>query len=165
MWKIIKINKKELGLFKSDFVKKIDNDLKIYIPKIQLFKNFKNKLIKREINILGDYIFCYHKKFEEKTFMTFLKNFKGLSDILIEGVKGQDEILNFIKKCKKSEDENGYLTQEFFELNIKKNYKFLNGPFSEKIFKIINLQKNKLKVLIGNIKTTIKKKEFLFNPI
>ena len=165
MWKIIKINKKELGLFKSDFFRKIDKDLTIYIPKIQLFKNFKKKLYKHEVNILGDYIFCYRKKFEEKTFMTLLKNFKGLSDILVEGAKGQNEISNFIERCKKSEDENGYLTQKFFELNIKKNYKFLNGPFSEKIFKIINLQKNKIDILMGNLKINIKNKNFIYRSI
>ena len=32
------------------------------------------------------------------------------------------------------------------------------------IFQIINLQRNRIKILMGNIKTTIKKKEFLFTP-
>ena len=53
----------------------------------------------------------------------------------------------------------------FFDLDLNKRYKFLSGPFSEKIFKIINLQKSNIRVLMGNIKTTIKRKEFLFTPV
>ena len=40
-----------------------------------------------------------------------------------------------------------------------------HGPFTEKIFQIINLQKNKIRILMGNIKTTINNKDFLFSPI
>ena len=50
-------------------------------------------------------------------------------------------------------------------MNINSNYKFLTGPFAEKIFKIISLQKNKINILMGNLKTTIDKKEFFFNPV
>ena len=39
------------------------------------------------------------------------------------------------------------------------------GVFSETIFKIISLQKNKINILIGGIKTTISKKKFLAAPI
>ena len=48
---------------------------------------------------------------------------------------------------------------------IDKYYKFSSGPFTDKIFKIIELQKNKIDILMGNIKTKIKKKEFLFTPL
>ena len=41
----------------------------------------------------------------------------------------------------------------------------MTGPFVEKIFQIINYQKGKLKILIGNLHTTIKPKEYLFRPI
>ena len=42
---------------------------------------------------------------------------------------------------------------QFYEMNINSNYKFLTGPFAEKIFKIISLQKNKINILMGNLKT------------
>ena len=64
-----------------------------------------------------------------------------------------------------SENKEGYLLQSFYQININSKYKFVSGPFTEKIFEIINLQKNKIDILMGNIKTTIKKQEFLFSPI
>ena len=52
-----------------------------------------------------------------------------------------------------------------YPLDLNKDYQFTSGPFVEKIFKIINLQKNKIDIYIGNLKTTIKNKEFLFKTI
>ena len=77
----------------------------------------------------------------------------------------QAEINDFIKKCKDSENANGYLTENFFELNTNKSYKFSSGPFVEKIFKIIDLQKNKINILLGNIKTTINRKKLIIRPV
>ena len=34
--------------------------------------------------------------------------------------------------------------------------------FTDKIFKIIRLQKNKLDILMGNLKTTVEKKESIY---
>ena len=48
---------------------------------------------------------------------------------------------------------------------MNKIYKFTWGPFTQKIFKIINLNKDKIDILIGNIKTRINKKKFLFKPV
>ena len=39
------------------------------------------------------------------------------------------------------------------------------GPFTDKIFDIINIQKNNISILIGNLKTTIKREKFLSNPV
>ena len=84
----------------------------------------------------------------------------------MSGTQGsQREIFSFIKKCKSSENTNGYLSENFFDLNTSKNYKLSSGPFAEKIFKIIDFQKNKIKVLLGNIKTTISKKQLNIRPI
>ena len=66
---------------------------------------------------------------------------------------------------KNLEDSKGYISQNLFEININSNYKFSSGAFVGKIFKIINFQKNKINILTGNLKTTINKKEFLFNPV
>ena len=41
----------------------------------------------------------------------------------------------------------------------------MNGPFTDKIFDIINIQKNNISILIGNLKTTIKREKFLSNPV
>ena len=71
----------------------------------------------------------------------------------------------FIERCKNLENERGIITQNLFELNINSKFKFNSGPFIDKIFKIVNFEKNKINILIGDIKTTINKKEFLFNPL
>ena len=59
----------------------------------------------------------------------------------------------------------GRISPGFLNIILNKNYKFNSGPFSEKIFKIIGLQRNKIDILLGNLKTTINKKEFSFSPL
>ena len=77
----------------------------------------------------------------------------------------QVDLKNFINKCKELENEKGFITGNLFEINEHSNYKFYSGPFVEKIFKILNFNNNNLNILIGNIKTRINKKDFLFKPI
>ena len=77
----------------------------------------------------------------------------------------QEEIVKFINKCKKFENRNGYIEQNFFQLQENSKYKFASGPFIDTIFKIISIQQNRIKILMGDLKTTIKKKDFLFNPV
>ena len=59
--------------------------------------------------------------------------------------------------CKSNEDKDGFLTQNFFDIVGKTYAKFLNGPFSEIVFKILSDQKNKVRVMIGNTTATIRK--------
>lgn len=165
MWSIIKFDKKNFYLLKNDLREKIGKDCIIYRPKI-LIKKYKNKkLVKKEFDIMGDYLFCFHKKFEQKDIIQKLRFMKGLKYFLNGFFEFQKDILDFIQKCKKLEDRNGYVSENLYEMNINSNYKFLTGPFAEKIFKIISLQKNKINILMGNLKTTIDKKEFFFNPV
>ena len=67
MWTIIKFDKKNLALLEQDLKKKLGDDLEIYIPKLRIQKYKKNKLVNKEIYLLGDYLFCFHKnlKFKE----------------------------------------------------------------------------------------------------
>ena len=97
--------------------------------------------------------------------LNFVKKFRGLKLLINGHVESQDEIINFIEKCKENEDKNGFLLQDFFETEVNKSYEFVSGPFTKKIFNIISLQKNKIQTTIGSIKTTIYKKDFLFRPI
>ena len=165
MWTIIKVDLKNLEHLKNEFKKKIGEDVKIYSPKLLIEKNKKNKLIGKELNLLGDYLFCYHTKFKNHEIINFLKFTRGLKYFLSGFSQSQKDIEKFILKCKESENKNGHLTQSFYEICKNTNYKFSSGPFTEKIFKIINLQKNKIDILLGNIKTTINKKEFSFTPL
>ena len=45
----------------EDFKKNIGEDCVIYRPKILIKKYKNNKLINKELDILGDYAFCFHK--------------------------------------------------------------------------------------------------------
>ena len=70
------------------------------------------------------------------------------------------------KFIKWSIEKKGYLKQTFFELCTKKDFKFISGPFTDMIFKIIDIQKNKLEILVNNIVTTISdKKNYLYRPV
>jgi|TARA_B100001093_G_scaffold479211_1_gene508034 hypothetical protein len=165
MWTILKFNKKSLGLLKKDLQKMLGNEYILYLPKMQIQKYKNNKLTNSEVDLMGDYLFCYHKSFSNLNKLYNIKFLRGLKYFLEGHVKAQEEIENFISFCKKSENEKGYISKNFFKLNINSRYKFKSGPFSEKIFKIIDLQKNRINILMGNIKTQINYKDFLFSPI
>jgi hypothetical protein len=164
MWTIIKVDQKKIDIFKKDIYIKFNSNTEIYSPKILSSSILNSKKIKeKEINLLGSYIFCYNKNFNEKN--TFLKLYytRGLKSVLNGCSKSQEEIKKFIQKCKDSEGRDGYILPNFFDLEISKNYKFLSGPFLGMIFEIISLQKNKLNILLGNKKTLIRKNEYAFN--
>ena len=165
MWTIIKFEKKNLSFLKSDLEKKLGTDCKFYIPKL-LFKRYKkNKWEKKVFNLLGDYLFCFNEKFNDSRVIKTINYIRGLKYVLQGFNQSQCEIKEFIEKCKISEDSEGYISEQFYDLKINSNYKFFSGPFTNSIFKILQLQKNKIRILMGNFKTTIKKKDFLFQPI
>ena len=166
MWIVIKYKKKEFNFLKKDF-RKILGDLPlIFKPKIKYEKFIKNKLHLLEKDILGDYLICYHKKFQEVGMLSILKNIRGLKYFLIDSKINQKEIINFIDYCKKNEDVDGYLKQSFFDFsNIEKGI-FLSGPFTNMIFNVIDNQRHYLKVLVGKITTTITKdSNYLYRPV
>ena len=80
--------------------------------------------------------------------------------------KGKNEIIKFINNCKSFENKEGYLTSAFFKNILSKKAQFISGPFTSMMFEIIERQKNKLKILLGNIVTTISdKNNYLYRPI
>ena len=165
MWTVIKFDRKEFEFLKKDFEKFFGKDIKIYVPKLFFHRYKKNRIVIKEFNLLGDYLFCFHDKFKNPQIINSLKFTRGLKYFLNGFTDSQEEINKFIKKCKDSEDRNGYLTQNFFDLCVNSSYEFTSGPFTEKIFRIIDLQKNKINILLGNIKININKKKFLFSPV
>ena len=110
-------------------------------------------------------MFCFHPKLELKKNLNELKFIRGLKYVLDNFKNSQKDIKEFINKCKEFENEKGYLSKNFLEMEIYKSYKFTSGPFTDTIFKIISLNKNKIKVLIGDIKTTINKGNYLYSSI
>ena len=165
MWTIVKFDKKKLGSLKEDLKKKLDKDLIFYTPKLLIQKYKNNKMIQKEYDLLGDYLFCFHKSFKDTKKIQELKFSRGLKYFLGGFIQSQNEIRNFVEKCKESENKEGYLSKNFLELHVNSIYKFSSGPFTEMIFKILNLHKNKINILLGNFKTTIKRNDFLFTQV
>ena len=166
MWAVAKIKIRNLNTFKKDIAKRIGKDIKFYHPKIEYHRYFGDKVKKFEKFILENYIFCYHEKFQTINFVNEVKFLKGLEYFLDGHNQNQNNIVKFIKYCKTFENENGYLTQCFFKMIITKKAKFISGPFTNMIFEILEKQKNKLKILVGNIVTTISdNNNYLYCPI
>ena len=92
-----------------------------------------------------------------------MKFIKGLKYFLNNFIYSQNEIQQFIDKCKKFENKEGYLSNSFLELKVSKNYKFESGPFEYKIFKLISFNKNKLSILVNGLKAKINKENFLYS--
>jgi hypothetical protein len=164
MWIVIKYKKKELGLLKEELKRMIGEVPRFYIPKIKIQKiNKKNTtLIKQEL--LNDYLFCYHEKFLKINFSIF-NYLKGIKYCLSDINSQQKDVSNFINICKKYQDKNECLKQEFFNyLNLNKGI-FLTGPLTSMFFEIIEKQKKKLKLVVGSVNVTISKKtNYLYRP-
>ena len=162
MWAVLKFHKSELSLFKEDLIKNLGNDFQLYIPKIRIQKYKKNKLVNIDLNLLGDYLFCYHESFKNKKIISSMKFIKGLKYFLSGFNESQESIKKFIQECKNTENDEGFVSREILDLKLEKKYNFLNGPFSNQIFEIIKLQKEKIRIATGNLTTTIRKKSYLF---
>ena len=145
MWIVAKVKKDNYNLFFNELKKKV-SDIKIYYPKI--FYRNKNK------NILGDYVFCYHDKFNQNFHLHF-NYLKGLEFFLNNNQKDQPDIIKFINYCRLHEDRYGFLKSSFFKSNISKIGKFINGPFANYLFELVSKEKNKLKIILGDFNLTI----------
>ena len=166
MWVVAKIKIKNLNTFKKDLAEKIGKDTQFYHPKIENHKYYGSKVKRFEKLILENYIFCYHEKFKKSSSVKEVKFLKGLEYFLEGYNQNQNNIIKFIEYCKSFENKKGYLTQSFFKTIITKKAKFISGPFANMIFEILEKQKNKLTILVGNIVTTIPNKtNYLYRPI
>jgi len=164
MWIVAKYDRKKINFFLDDLKKKLNGEVLIYSPKVKIEKLYKKKLVSKEFNILGDYIFCYNPKFENQNIFNQIKFTEGLKYFLNGFKKSQKEIKEFIEKCKKSENKNGFISSDFFDIEVNKKYKFNSGPLLNLIFQVIDVQKTKFKILMGDKVTTIKK-GYLFSPL
>ena len=165
MWIVIKYKKKEINFLKNEIKNKIGNDVKFYNPTLCLQLLKKNKVKNFFKPLLGNYFFCYHEKFKENKFLNLILYCTGLKDCLKEYLQSQNEINYFIDKCIKHENENGFISQDFFDLNNNKKFKFYSGPFANFIFDLVRKENNNLKCLIKDFKLTITGKQNLFNPV
>ena len=88
MWVIAKIKSDQCSMFKQELRSKFDDQVEYYEPKIyHMKKNFES-----EKKILGNYIFCFHKKFEDNKNLTKSRYTKGLKYFLDGCKNSQKEI-------------------------------------------------------------------------
>lgn len=165
MWIILKFDKKRFSFLLDDFKKNFGDKYNIYSPKMCLEYFKKNKAFKKEVNLLGDYLFCYHESFKNLINLKRLNNFRGLKYYLAGYIESQNEILDFINKCKLSENGKGLISDTFCDLIINQNYKFISGPLINQIFKLKELKKNRINILLGDLKSTVIKRDFLYEPV
>ena len=164
MWVILKVDKRKIDILKKEFSNKLGNETIFYQPKIKIEKYRNNKLENKIVNILGDYIFCYHKILEDQKIIDGLQYCIGVKYFLRGCKQFQKDIEKFINKFKSFENEEGYVSKSFFEINKNTYYRFSSGPFTQQVFKIIEIQKDKINILLGKVKTTINRKDFLLSP-
>ena len=155
MWTIIKINLKKVNTFHQDINKKMENDVRIYFPKVKI----SNKILP----LIGDYIFCFHNEFKDLNFINKLKFTKGLKYFLKGHVESQSEIEYFINKCKSLENDKGFLSKNICELNLNSMYQFKTGLLKNEIFKLLEIQKNKIKILINDVKFKVNSNNFIIS--
>lgn len=165
MWTIIKYKKDKLNLLKKDLIDKLGKEVKLYIPKIKYQKIRRNKMYYNEHCILGDYLLIFDEKLKKIENTNLIKYCKGLKFILEGFQNSQKEINDFVNKCKSFEDNEGFLSQGFFEIFLNKSYKFLSGPFTGMIFNIIDIEQKKLKILIGSRSTTVTRNRYIFSAV
>jgi len=166
MWIVAKIKIKEIKIFKLKLIEKYGDEISFYSPKILLSQQFLKKIKKYERFILENYIFCHHKKFNKTSSVNEIQFTKGLQYFLSGHTQNQKEIEKFISYCKSFENKDGYLMPLFFKKALRKKGQFTSGPFSNMMFEIIEKQKNKLKVLVGSIVTTISdNKNYLYRSV
>ena len=67
----------------------------------------------------------------------------------------------FINHCKNFENDKGYIENNFFNFHLNCNYKFKAGFFTNKIFEIVNFQKNKVELMMGSLKVNVKEKKLI----
>tara|TARA_B100001123_G_scaffold399046_1_gene483675 strand:- start:95 stop:598 length:504 start_codon:yes stop_codon:yes gene_type:complete len=156
MWIVVKYKSKEYKTLKESFFHILGEMPEFYSPKIKFEKYINNKLKKFEKNLLDNYLMCRHYKFKERKIINLLKNSRGLTHFLNGYEFNQKEINSFVKFCKSKEDSDGFLTQSFFNIPIRKKAKFISGPFTQFVFDIIENKGKKLKVVLNNINMTIR---------
>jgi hypothetical protein len=165
MWAVLKYDKKLLNILKIELTKKLGKKCRFYQPKIKYNKYFKNKLVHKEFSLLGNYIFFHHNDLKNENIINSLRSIKGLKYFLNGYSKSQKELSSFVSQCEKSEDKNGFINDNFVSLIYNNYYKFKTGPFVDKLFKLVNFNKEYLEILLGNIKTKIKTNSYLIEPV
>jgi hypothetical protein len=165
MWIIIKFKPNQFQTLKQEFKKKLEIEPSFFFPKLKFQKIKKNKLVTYIKPLLGDYVFCFHPSFTNENILRNVNYLKGIKSFFYGLKNYQKDVLNFINRCKKCEDENGFIKQTFFNFVSVEKIRFLSGPFTNVIFKILKRQKENMKVSDGNVNITFSTERYLFEAV
>ena len=165
MWAVFKFDKKKFLDLKKNFEEKLGSSPTFYIPKIKIQRTFKNKSKDCEFEILENYAFCYHEGISDRKILQLLKNSVGLKYFLQGFSLCQNQITGFINRCKSHEDKYGFLKQNFFNIENKKDFQFTAGPFNRFFFQLIEERKKKYIITLNSLKINISKEKTLFRTI
>lgn len=160
MWTVLKLNKiSNLNMTLSSLRLFFGTMPEVCLPKIKLKKKIANKLFDKDVYILDKYLIIYHNKLNDSFTVNKLNYINGV-DYCLNGFEScQKNISDFVIKCKKNQSTDGYINSDFFNLETGMSVKFSKGPFINFVSKIIEIQKNKFKILAGNYSIYFEKKE------
>ena len=166
MWIVFKYKINQLNILKKSLRDLLGNDLEYFIPRIKYDLIIKTKIKTFQKSILEGYLICFDEKFNDKNIVNRLKYTKGINYILDGFQTSQNEILDFVNKCKKFQDQEGFMKQDFFSKTNFTKARFISGPFTNLVFEVLSQQADKIEILIGKYKTILSKNSrFLYKPI
>jgi len=166
MWIVAKYKPKQLNFFKDNLNKSMGEKVVFFNPKIKRQNVKFSKLKLTEKLLLDKYIICFNKNFNNSSVLKRINNIKGLDYFLSGSQFNQKEIISFVNYCQSHEDKEGFIMQSFFNFRKITKGQFISGTFTNFVFDVIENQKNRLKVLVGNAEICLKKNsEYLFQPI
>ena len=155
MWIVAKIKNNQECIFNDELSKKFKDKFSIYYPRLLIEENNKKAKIK---NILGNYIFFNYYDIDSSIIKLNFRFIKGLQYFIFGNSRDSAQINDFIKFCKKSENQEGFISNSFFFEIIKSKAKVISGPLKNIILNIVNIDKKKIIASKGNIKISINKK-------
>ena len=159
MWVVLKIKKySELNIIRKSLTDLFGSSPKLCNPKVKTSTCSKKNNIK-DTFLLEKYILIHHNKLSNQFYLNKMRYMRGI-DYCLQGFKGcQNEIYKFVQKCEKNQDNSGYVSSDFFNLSKGMDVRFSKGPFENFVSKIVEIQKKKLKMLVGNYSIYLEKKE------
>ena len=167
MWIVGKVKKFQLERLKENLKQKEKDGYKIevYAPKFVFTKKIKNKFTRIEKVLLDNYVFFNFNKDDYEYANKSSKFCRGLSCILNNFKFDQKSISTFINNCKSFEDKRGFLKPSFFTIIKNSKAKFLNGPFSNFVFEVIEKKEKEMNILLGSLKVRVPYEKFYLKNI
>ena len=166
MWLVAKFKKNEFETFKRNLKEKLKTNLILYQPKFLKESSKKNKKIFKEIPLIGNYVFIFHRELSKSNFVNFLSSTKGLEYFLERSVLSQKQIKDFVNSCKSYEDQKGYIKPNFFKNLLNLKARFLSGPFINQVFQVIEKKENYMKIILNDLEIKFSDKtNYLYRPL